>query len=115
MKKLSYFFAIALFAFSSSAFAHTQLKASNPKDGAMLMESPKTLHLEFNGMMRLLKLDVVDQQGKKVATDFRPTPNEASEFYLKLPKLEPGTYKVNWTLLGADTHTIKGHIGFMVH
>ena len=100
---------------STSIFAHTSLKASLPKDNAMLMSSPPNLTVTFTEPVRLVKLALNTQKGESVSFGFLPTMEASTSFDYDLPALPPGNYTAQWMLLGKDGHKMEGTFSFMVH
>jgi methionine-rich copper-binding protein CopC len=100
---------------STSIFAHTSLKASLPKDNAMLMSSPPNLTVTFTEPVRLVKLALNTQKGESVSFGFLPTTQPNTSFDYELSALSPGTYTAQWMLLGKDGHKMEGTFSFMVH
>ena len=107
---------LAFLFLAASSFAHTGLDSSIPTDGAMLMESPKTVELDFTADVNLIKFEIVKKMdGTAVEVDFRPSATANSYFSVPVPELAMGHYQVNWSLLGGDGHQIEGSFNFMVH
>ncbi len=98
---------------SSAASAHNVLKASTPENGATLEAVPSEVVLEFNGAVRLVKLDV-EQNGKAVDVAFKPAMEAAKRFVLPMQGLSMGATSVRFSLIGEDGHTVAGHIDFAV-
>lgn len=107
---------LAFLFLAASSFAHTGLDSSIPTDGAMLMESPKTVELDFTADVNLIKFEIVKKMdGTAVEVDFTPSATANSYFSVPMPELAMGHYQVNWSLLGGDGHQIEGSFDFMVH
>lgn len=115
MMKLLKIFAATLVLVSSSAFAHTSLKASAPADKAMLDQAPTELSLTFGAKVKLLGLTLTDSKGEKIPLAFEPIKEMQASFVQKLPVLKPEVYTVDWVMMGQDTHKMKGQFGFMLH
>lgn len=98
---------------SSVASAHNILKASVPANGATLQAAPDELVLEFNGAVRLVKLDV-EQEGQAIDVGFKPSVEAAKRFALPMQGLGMGATAVRFTLIGEDGHTVTGHMDFAV-
>lgn len=93
--------------------AHSLLQASSPMDGEAL-ESPQVLTLEFNEPVRLLRVRLVGSDGDPVPFGFEPGQQPAATAEYDLPSLEPGEYRVEWTLIGQDGHTVSEQFSFSV-
>ena len=115
MKKQLFLFITTMMLMTSTVFAHTGLKSSTPKDNAMLMASPKKLHLEFTKKVVLVKVNVTDTKGKQVSIDFKPSMTATTSYDIVLPSLTANTYHVNWVVMGTDSHKMNGNFSFMVH
>ncbi|MBL6752889.1 MAG: copper resistance protein CopC [Pseudomonadales bacterium] len=98
---------------SSIVSAHNVLKSSVPADGATLEGSPSELALEFNGQVRLVKLNLKIGE-EEVEVGFKPNPTAASSFAIPVPELSPGAYALEFSIIGADGHTVAGHFNFGV-
>ena len=60
-------------------------------------------------------LRVVDGNGKQVdGKDKEMDPKDPSAMRVSLPPLPPGTYRVYWRALSADTHATEGDFTFVV-
>lgn len=97
----------------TQVFAHTALSKSIPENGASVAESPKSVLLQFNEEVRLLKFSVT-VNGEEVAIGFAPTAEASSQFNVAVPQLANGHYSATWTVLGADSHQVSGELTFMV-
>ncbi|MEQ8315093.1 MAG: copper resistance protein CopC [Gammaproteobacteria bacterium] len=102
---------------SGSAFSHTALKESFPAQGSELNVSPEQIQLSFTEEVRLLRLDVVaalDSSEKKVDIGFAPESVAKTEYSVPLPALSPGNYRVDWSVMGADSHPVQGSVAFSI-
>jgi len=105
------FLAAALTA--SQASAHAHLVASEPANNAM-GPAPKEIVVHFSETLtpQFSRLEVT-LGGKPV-----PVKTEiAKDTMTGVPAkpLAPGTYQVKWHAVTADSHSIDGAFGFMVH
>ena len=118
MKKLNLVMIPGLFSagllLSGALLGHAALSGAVPADGAVLNESTKTLDLTFNEDVRLLKVSVTGKQNQEVDIDFAPSSREARQFAVAIPALEEGSYTVNWTILGSDSHRVENSFSFTV-
>lgn len=102
---------------NGSVFAHTALKESVPAEGSVLTASPEHLGLSFTEEVRLLKLDVLSvspSAQKKVEIGFAPESTAKGEYSYQLPRLASGDYRVDWSVLGADSHAVQGSFSFSI-
>jgi methionine-rich copper-binding protein CopC len=96
----------------NTALAHSALASSLPGDG-QTVAAPAALLLDFNGPVSLLKLSVSGSDGE-VATGFSAKAEAAAQFEIALPSLADGLYSVDWSILGADGHTVSKSFNFVV-
>lgn len=64
---------------------------------------------------QLIKVVLKDSEGAKVDFGFEPPKEVATDYSWTLPKLRPGSYNVEFIMLGSDGHKMKDSFGFMVH
>jgi methionine-rich copper-binding protein CopC len=93
--------------------AHTALAIAEPKDGAMVMEAPKQLDLTFTESVRLLKVTMKMDEAE-LDIGFTPLAAASDVFAVSLPELENGSYEVNWTVMGGDSHQVQGELSFTI-
>jgi copper resistance protein C len=98
---------------ASSVFAHSALTASLPGHETVVA-SPDTLMLRFNEQVRLLRVTLVHGAGHHIDFGFAATTTAQQEFSYELPTLMLGEHTVNWTVIGADGHTISNSFKFTV-
>lgn len=115
MNKLVIWGAISAVVFSSAVFSHTKLTGSVPADNSILQTAPQRLALEFRSEVRLVKLSLHDSDTQDIKFNFKPTASAMKEFSYALPTLATGNYRVNWMIMGSDTHKETGYYTFMVH
>ena len=102
---------------NGTVFAHTALKESVPAEGSLLNASPEHIQLSFTEEVRLLRLDVVaalDSSEKKVDIGFAPESVAKTDYSVPLPALSPGNYRVDWSVMGADSHPVQGSVAFSI-
>lgn len=98
---------------ASSVFAHSALTASSPGHEAVVA-SPDTLMLRFNEQVRLLRVALVHGPSHNIDFGFVATTTAQQEFSYELPMLMQGEHTVNWTVIGADGHTVSNSFKFTV-
>ena len=98
---------------SSSAFAHASLVATEPRDGSMIAQAPKTVRLRFNEPVTPAVIRVIDSDGT--------TRNDATVHALDetieitLPQgLPAGTQVISYRVISADGHPVAGSMMFSV-
>lgn len=100
---------------SNLVSAHSGLKFSTPGNAAMLNKSPEELMLEFTMDVKLVKVQLIGQSGEPIQLMNKPSKNFETSFTIALPKLDTGSYKVEWIVMGKDAHKMKGDFSFMLH
>jgi len=99
----------------AAASAHATLIRSDPSDGAVLQQSPKTVTLQFSEPVEtsLAAVSVLDAKLDRV--DLRrlghPRPNTIT---VGVPNLPRGSYLVTWRVVSADTHAVHGALVFSI-
>ncbi len=114
MKILLAFLFAALTLAGSTAFAHSSLHKAEPSMGAVLAEAPQNLTLEFSGAVRLINVAITDEEGNPVPLSTSRVMQLQPQFVLPLPTLKAGTYDVEWTIMGSDTHKMSGGYEFTI-
>ncbi len=98
---------------TTAAFAHATLLSSNPTDGALLPDAPRTLTLTFNEMVQPLVLRVVNPSGE-AETISRYDRFGNSLVLVPPPGLGEGTHVLSWRVISADGHPVGGSVVFSV-
>ncbi|BDG61186.1 hypothetical protein caldi_22760 [Caldinitratiruptor microaerophilus] len=93
--------------------AHSALVAATPADGAQVEGGPGTVRAVFNESLQAgaSRLEVVDQQGKRVAEG---SASQGPQIEVSVGDLPPGQYTVRWAVVSADGHAVKGSWRFTV-
>ena len=108
MKKL---IAILLLA-AAPAFAHAKLVSSDPAANSSV-KSPRMIKLTFAEPLEpaFSTATLSDASGKAM-----PVPRSVGGATITLLPLamKPGVYKINWQVVGHDTHKLSGSFGFKV-
>ena len=111
---MSRFFALiaGLVLLAATAFGHSTLERSEPKDGAVLKESPNEIRMWFSEPIKvqLSSIEVRDKMGKQVDQhNLRADEKQPPLVHLALlPNLAPGFYKATWNAVAQDLHVSKG-------
>ena len=110
--------AALLVAGSPLAWAHAALTKSEPRDRAVLSESPPRIHLQFNERVeaKFSTVSLEDAQGNKTAL---PTPvasgEDAKGLDVAVPApLADGRYSVKYRVLSQDGHVIERAFAFTI-
>jgi len=104
--------AVALLGLTSAAHAHTGLKESFPGEGAVLNAAPEHLHLVFTAAVNLVRLNLLTADERKIDLDFSPETEARTEYRFPVNNLPVGKYQIEWSVIGADGHTVTGEIAF---
>lgn len=102
---------------ASYAAAHAQLEWAVPAPGSVVRESPERLKLWFSERLErpFSNVRVLTPTGKQVDNrDCEVDRADARLLSVSLPKLSPGTYRVQWRVLSVDTHVSEGDFTFDV-
>ena len=96
------------------ARAHSELRSSEPANGARLTSPPEMLTLRFNEGVRLTAVTLHDEAGRSIrlplSRDITPRPIEQ----LAAPALGPGACRLEWRAISADGHPVRGTIRFTI-
>jgi copper resistance protein C len=119
MKKLATsLLALAMAAVGSVASGHPLPRATSPAPNAVLTASPAEIRITFSeGLVAAFcGLEVKDASGKAVAIGPAGVdPKDSKQLAAPVKaRLGPGTYTVNWRVVGDDTHHVSGHYSFEV-
>jgi copper transport protein len=110
--------ALAALAASPTAQAHAFLERSEPSDGSVLREPPRTIRLWFSEdvVVKLSATRLLDGIGRPVAgADLEPDSSKPGLLSVAVPKLRRGVYSLQWTVLSEeDSHLRKGGLVFRV-
>jgi methionine-rich copper-binding protein CopC len=99
------------------ARAHAQLEQSTPAAGSRLRESPAQLTLQFSQRFEpaFSRIRVLDSKGNQVDHGNAQVGGSGARLLqVSLPRLEPGSYQVEWRVLSVDTHVSEGRFTFDV-
>ena len=97
----------------ATAFAHTALTEAMPGDGAMVKQGPAHINLTFNGLVKLVKLELMGV-GHEMPTNFGSNSEAKNAFMIETPGMHPGAFTVNWAVIGEDGHTVADSYSFTV-
>ncbi len=111
---LTFLIAVAL---SGIALAHALLQSAMPTVGSTAQTAPAWVTLVFGEAIepRFSRIEVRDDKGQRAdKSDSRSTPDDPKRLVVDLKPLGPGTYKVTWHVVSADTHKTEGSYEFRV-
>jgi methionine-rich copper-binding protein CopC len=107
--------AMAFGALPGHAFAHVSLVMSSPQAGANLEAAPAEVRLTFDGELDPARsgFTVLDHRGQAVGrgqVDLGVADRNVLAGSIEVSV--PGTYTVEWSVLGIDGHEISGAFSF---
>ncbi|MCD7109336.1 copper resistance protein CopC/CopD [Rhizobium sp. DKSPLA3] len=106
---------LLLLASAGNAFAHAQLVASDPADGAVLEASPHQIVLTFSEPVDPLVFRLSDPAGQVDVLPVAGSGSGVTRLVVALPAgLVAGTHSLSWRVTSADGHPIGGGLLFSV-
>lgn len=116
MQRRAAILATFLLAQSRTARAHSELRRSDPPDGAVLAASPAQLLLVFNEAVQVTLLRLLDPAGQPAALRRESDAVTAGREHVARPAwpLLAGAWRVEWRAISADGHPIRGAVAFRV-
>ncbi|MEO0383178.1 MAG: copper resistance protein CopC [Pseudomonadota bacterium] len=100
------------------AFAHSPVNTSNPADGTTLADVPEVLTLTLAEPGRFMRVEVTHttEDGSTTHTEDLDIPSRATTNVMDFTptSMGPGTYLVEWRVLGADGHAMDGTVTYIV-
>jgi methionine-rich copper-binding protein CopC len=115
MKRVLPLILVFLLLLPGAALAHSRLEQSVPAADSVLDNSPSVIEMTFNTKIeKLSSFKLLDENGEQVETERTEVDNDTLSGKVKEP-LGNGTYTVDWTIIGADGHTINGSYAFTVN
>jgi len=109
--------ALATFVGAGTAFAHAELLTSDPQPGEVLDTPPTNVTLTFNEPVEISlgAIRVFDGTGNSIDVSAASHPNgNQSAVQIDLPKLDNGSYVVDWRVVSTDSHPIHAAYTFQV-
>jgi copper transport protein len=98
---------------TASAFAHASLVATEPRDGSMVAQAPKTVRLRFNEPVTPAVIRVIDAEGTTRNDAAVHAVDETIE--ITLPEgLPAGAQVISYRVISADGHPVAGSMMFSV-
>jgi methionine-rich copper-binding protein CopC len=98
---------------ASTASAHAMLDRASPPVGGSVSGSPGQIRLWFTQALerRFSGAEVIGPSGSRVGGSASASGNQLT---ISVPRLGPGTYRVNWHVISVDTHKTEGSFTFEV-
>src|SRR5882757_1870255 len=98
---------------STNAFAHASLVATEPRDGSMVAQAPRTVRLRFNEPVTPAVIRVIDSDGTTRNDAAVHAVDETIEITLPTG-LPAGTQVISYRVISADGHPVAGSMIFSV-
>ena len=109
--------AAAVLVSATPAWAHAELRSTEPVDGQALAASPERVVLRFTEPVEsaFAVVRVYDGSARRVdAGSPRHVGGDRRVLAVRLPDLTVGSYVVTWRVSSADAHTARGALTFRV-
>jgi methionine-rich copper-binding protein CopC len=101
------------------ALAHTEVRSSSPRDGAVLARTPAAMAVTFGEPIGRLGTMTMTRNGAgNLVKSARIAPRNARTALIALKRpgaaKQAGRYRLTWRITGADGHRLSGTITFRV-
>jgi len=99
------------------AMAHATLRRADPPNGGRVPRPPRELRLEFSETVsaRTSRVTLVAPDSERFALHVAGDSTMANVLVAQVPVLRiAGHYRVEWRLVGSDSHVVAGDYGFIV-
>src|ERR1700758_2558210 len=103
---------LSILGFASGAFAHASLISTEPGDGSVLSQAPKTVRLRFNESVTPASIKLIDGTGKTREDVSVAAQDNVVE--IGLPDDLRGTLLVSYRVVSADGHPVGGSLVFSI-
>ncbi|HEX5281867.1 MAG TPA: copper resistance protein CopC [Micropepsaceae bacterium] len=117
MRQMLAVMAVCFVAIGPRAEAHAFLVKALPAVGSTVERGPSELRLEFSEAVELVLsgVNMTDARGAAVPLPKLQFGDPAHrDLVAGLPMLMPGSYRVSWHVVSADTHRTEGSFTFTV-
>jgi copper transport protein len=104
----------ALLLFAAPAWSHAALKSVTPADGATLATQPESVVIEFSATIEdtVKEATLLPPSGKPIRDAWEA---DESRITIEMPaSTTPGTWGIEWRVLGGDGHPLTGSTTFVV-
>jgi copper transport protein len=103
---------LSVLGFATGVSAHASLISTEPGDGSMLSQAPKTVRLHFNEPVSPASIKLIDGTGRaREDVSIRAQDNVVE---ISLPDNLRGTQLVSYRVVSADGHPVGGSLVFSV-
>ena len=114
MKKILAVLMLLILAMPLSAQAHTGLSSSNPAEGEKISAPLEEITLIFETQIEAGSTMVLEGAGQTFTFDEITASGDTLQGMVAEKELANGAYVIQWTIIGADGHPIKGEVRFEV-
>ncbi len=104
---------LLLVCLTGEASAHASLAFSEPRDGTVLAQAPKTVQLRFSESVTAGAVNLIDAAGKLRGDALVDARDEAITITLP-PDLPQGTQIVSYRVISEDGHPVTGAVTFSI-
>ncbi len=105
MRRFAVWLALLALVVPAAAWAHATLRSEFPGFQQELQRGPAFVRLQFDQIVQLPTIEVLDQQGHNHAA---PAIARGLDVSAKVRRLPTGTYTVRWHVLSSDGHVVSG-------
>lgn len=114
MKRVMLIIIALIWLLPSAAMAHSKLQTALPAVDATVDVSPERIEMTFDTKIeKLSTFKLFNEAGEQIETG-KAEVNEDTMTGSVPAVLENGAYTVEWTIIGADSHAVKGEYTFTV-
>lgn len=107
--------AAALVIATPVALAHVNVASSSPAAGSTVAKLPPTISVTFTTvLLRAESATLIGPGGKNYAVGVKLDPKKRTRVLVTTKGSKPGKYTLALTVVGSDTHVIKGSVSFRV-
>lgn len=97
-----------------AALAHSKGMMTMPSNGQTVNTGTKVMHLMFTEPMKITTVKMKAPDGKTYKISGPAASKAVKTWEGKLPKLAPGSYKIDWRGMSPDGHPMNGDFAFKV-
>src|SRR6202020_2660893 len=102
---------LSVLGFATGAFGHASLISTEPGDGSMMSQAPKSVRLRFNEPVTPASIKLIDAEGR-TREDIAVNAHDDT-IEITLPDgLPRGTQLVSYRIFSADGHPVGGSLVF---
>ena len=99
---------------ASAAHGHASLERASPLAGSTVSDAPKAIVLTFSEKLEPAFSNIIVTDAGGVHVSDGKAQVDGSTMRVGLKSLAPGSYKVSWRAVSADTHAMQGSFVFQI-